>query len=213
MMNYFIIISPLILFSSLMVVFSRSPITSVLYLILVYILTSICFLFLGAEFLSILIIIIYVGAISILFLFVIMMLNLRIVEVYNSLAMKFPVIILISLLFILEIIVYIYYDLYKYSMNHMLNDSLDVKLITYDLIDSYNNLYLLGDLLYNVYSHYLVVIALLLLLAMIGSTTLTLDLNYHYYKSKKNIFFTNTKHQKGRITFWGLKNYKKFFGK
>jgi NADH-quinone oxidoreductase subunit J len=88
---YFFILSFFIILSSLLVVISNNSITSVLYLICVYVLSSLCFLLLGAEFLAILIIIVYIGAISILFLFVIMMLNLRIVEVYNSLINYFSI--------------------------------------------------------------------------------------------------------------------------
>ena len=59
-----------------MIIISKNAITSVLYLICVFLLSALCFLLIGAEFLSVLLIIIYIGAISILFLFVIMMLNL-----------------------------------------------------------------------------------------------------------------------------------------
>jgi NADH:ubiquinone oxidoreductase subunit 6 (subunit J) len=48
----------------------------------VYILVSIYFFLLGAEFLSIVLIIVYVGAVSILFIFVIMMLNVRLLNLY-----------------------------------------------------------------------------------------------------------------------------------
>jgi NADH-quinone oxidoreductase subunit J len=96
---YFLILSPLIIISCLLIITSKNSITSVLYLILVFILNSLCFLLLGAEFLSILIIIIYIGAISILFLFVIMMLNLRIVEVYNTLISYFPIASFLSIFF------------------------------------------------------------------------------------------------------------------
>ena len=104
---YFFIFSILIIISSLCIVISKNSITSVLYLICVFILSALCFLLLGAEFLSILIVIIYIGAISILFLFVIMMLNLRIVEVYNTLVSYFPIGSFLGLFFFFRI--YIYY--------------------------------------------------------------------------------------------------------
>jgi len=93
-----------------MVIVSK-PITAVLYLIGLYISTSILFLILGAEFLSIILIIIYVGAVVILFIFVIMMLNVRIVEVYNTIINYIPIGIFLGFVFFLEIIYLIYRDL------------------------------------------------------------------------------------------------------
>jgi NADH-quinone oxidoreductase subunit J len=59
---------------------------------------------LGAEFLSIILIIIYVGAVAILFIFVIMMLNIRVVEVYNSLINYLPIGVLIAGFYFMGII-------------------------------------------------------------------------------------------------------------
>jgi len=53
--------------------------------------TTVIFILLGAEFLAIAVLIIYVGAISILFLFVVMMLNLRILELYSSFYHHIPI--------------------------------------------------------------------------------------------------------------------------
>lgn len=96
---YFFIFSPLIFISCVMIIISKNSITSVLYLICVFLLTALTTLLLGAELLSVLLIIIYIGAISILFLFVIMMLNLRIVEVYNSIVSYFPIGIFLGIYF------------------------------------------------------------------------------------------------------------------
>lgn len=82
-MNYIYIILFLIILLSFWIIFSKSAVTSVLCLVGVFLLSGICFLLLGAEFLAITLILVYGGAISILFLFIIMMLNLRLVEVYN----------------------------------------------------------------------------------------------------------------------------------
>jgi len=49
------------------------------------------FVILGADFLSILILIVYVGAISILFLFVLMMLNIRLLEIYIDFFRYLPI--------------------------------------------------------------------------------------------------------------------------
>lgn len=60
-----------------MVVFSRNPIHSVLYLILTFFAFAGHYIMLNAQFLAVVHIIVYAGAIMVLFLFVIMLLNLN----------------------------------------------------------------------------------------------------------------------------------------
>ncbi len=73
----FYFLSALATFSALMVVFSRNPVYSVLYLILMFFCLTGHYILLNAQFLAIVNIIVYAGAIMVLFLFVIMFLNLR----------------------------------------------------------------------------------------------------------------------------------------
>lgn len=63
--------------SALMVVFSKNPIHSVLYLVVCFFSIAGHYLLLNAQFLAVVHIIIYAGAIMVLFLFVIMLLNLN----------------------------------------------------------------------------------------------------------------------------------------
>ena len=209
MSTYFLIFFSLIIISSLCIIISKNSITSVLYLICVFILSSLCFLLLGAEFLSIIIVIIYIGAISILFLFVIMMLNLRIVEVYNTLVSYFPVGSFLGLFFFLEFIFMIKNDFNFFSLNYLNNDLLELGCISHNLVWSHSNLYLIGDLLYNSYNYFLIFAGLILLLAMIGSIVLTIDINYHNVKYKKIKAYNTTREIKTRISFWGIKKDKK----
>lgn len=60
-----------------MVVFSKNPIHSVLYLIITFFCIAGHYVLLNAEFLAIVHVIVYAGAIMVLFLYVIMMLNLN----------------------------------------------------------------------------------------------------------------------------------------
>lgn len=73
----FYFLSFLALLSAAMVVFSRNPIHSVLYLILTFFTLSGHYVLLNAQFLAAVNIIVYAGAIMVLFLFVVMFLNLR----------------------------------------------------------------------------------------------------------------------------------------
>lgn len=70
-------LSVLAIFSALMVVVSRNPVYSVLWLILVFFSISGHYILLNAQFLAIVNIIVYAGAIMVLFLFVIMLINLN----------------------------------------------------------------------------------------------------------------------------------------
>lgn len=76
-LNAFYFLSFVAIFSALMVVFSKNPVHSVLYLIITFFCIGGHYLLLNAEFLFIVHIIVYAGAIMVLFLYVIMMLNLN----------------------------------------------------------------------------------------------------------------------------------------
>jgi NADH-quinone oxidoreductase subunit J len=76
-LSLFYFLSFLTILSALMVVFSRSPIHSVLYLILTFFCLSGHYILLNAQFLAAVNIIVYAGAIMVLFLFVIMFLNMK----------------------------------------------------------------------------------------------------------------------------------------
>jgi NADH-quinone oxidoreductase subunit J len=74
----FYFLSFLAVLSALMVVFSRNPIYSVLYLVITFFCVGGHYLLLSAEFLFAVHLIVYAGAIMVLFLYVIMLLNLNI---------------------------------------------------------------------------------------------------------------------------------------
>jgi NADH:ubiquinone oxidoreductase subunit 6 (subunit J) len=63
-----------------MIIVSKNPIHSILYLILVFCNITFVLIILGVEFIAIIFLIVYVGAIAVLFLFVVMMLNIKILE-------------------------------------------------------------------------------------------------------------------------------------
>lgn len=73
----FWLLSVMALFSALMVVTSKNPVYSVLWLIVTFFSISGHYLLLNAQFLAIVNIIVYAGAIMVLFLFVIMLMNIN----------------------------------------------------------------------------------------------------------------------------------------
>ncbi|MDB5012408.1 MAG: NADH-ubiquinone/plastoquinone oxidoreductase chain 6 [Daejeonella sp.] len=75
--SLFYIIAFLSIMFSLLVIFSKNPIHSVLYLIVTFFTFTIHYILLNAQFLAIVNFIVYMGAIMVLFLFVLMLLNLN----------------------------------------------------------------------------------------------------------------------------------------
>src|ERR1700704_270256 len=73
----FWVLSVVALFSALMVISSKNPVYSVLWLIVTFFSISGHYILLNAQFLAIVNIIVYAGAIMVLFLFVIMLMNLN----------------------------------------------------------------------------------------------------------------------------------------
>ena len=73
----FIVLSAVALFSALMVIISKNPVHSVIWLILVFFAISGHYLLMNAQFLAIVNIIVYAGAIMVLFLYVLMLMDLK----------------------------------------------------------------------------------------------------------------------------------------
>ena len=121
----------------------------------------------GIEFLSLLIFMVYIGAIAVLFLFVIMMLNIKIVEISSTYLRYLPVSFFIIVFFLFELAVSMY---------------LKFNIIYYgDYIDwifffDYNgNLSLFGLFFYTFFNHFLIVIAFILFVSMLGSIVLVVN--------------------------------------
>src|ERR1044072_2562743 len=102
----------LILVSGILVITSKNTVQSVLYLILVFLLCSLLFIYLGADFIGLIILIVYIGAIAVLFLFVVMMLNIRLLENTFNFSIYIPVIIFLSLIFIFQVI-YFFFSIFN----------------------------------------------------------------------------------------------------
>ena len=73
----FYVLSSLTVLSSLLMVFSKNPVYSILYLIVTFFCISGHYVLLNAQFLAIVNVIVYAGAIMVLFLFVVMLMNLN----------------------------------------------------------------------------------------------------------------------------------------
>src|SRR5687767_1153813 len=87
-----------------MVVASRNPVHSVLFLILAFFNAAALFVLLGAEFLAMILVIVYVGAVAVLFLFVVMMLDINFVELRQGFLKYLPVGATIGLILFVELV-------------------------------------------------------------------------------------------------------------
>jgi len=189
-MNFYIVI--LILMASIMLNISRSPIRSIIYLIFIFLLSVILLINLGAEFLAVVLFIVYVGAISILFLFVIMMLNIRVVDSYSKIYI--PIGSFIGLFIIYQIIILLYQEGFSIDFYLNLDFTLDLDLDLFNKI--YDNISLIGILLFNYYFPLFLIVSLLLLVSMIGTIILTTDFRLFKYENlnyTKNVVFWSTK--------------------
>jgi NADH-quinone oxidoreductase subunit J len=100
-LNLFYLLSFLGVFFALLVVFSKNPVHSVLYLILTFFTIAGHYILLNAEFLAAVHVIVYAGAIMVLFLYVIMLLNLnQEAEPHKSNILKFAATVSAGLLLI-----------------------------------------------------------------------------------------------------------------
>jgi NADH-quinone oxidoreductase subunit J len=160
----------MIFLAGLLVIFSKNPVQSVLFLVVVFCLSAQLFVLLEVDFLAMVLIIVYVGAIAVLFLFIVMMLNIRVVELGEILNRYFPLAALVGFIIFFEIIFSMYYSIgYTYS-----------SLIYTDWYRSFlnhSNVVSLGLVLYTYFSPFLIISGILLLLAMISSIMLTLDVS------------------------------------
>ena len=163
---FFYFFSVIAIFSSLMVITSRSTVNSVFFLILDFISVGCLFIMVGAEFLGMIILIVYVGAVAVLFLFVVMMLNVSEQKQSWFIGRKsthLPTGLIVSVLIFLELLVVV--GGWKYKDNLMSSSTLSISNIS--------NTHQLGLVMYTDYILYFQIAGIILLLSMIGAILLT----------------------------------------
>jgi NADH-quinone oxidoreductase subunit J len=162
---FFYLFSAVLVGSAVMVIASRNPVHSVLFLILAFVNASGLFILLGAEFLAMILVVVYVGAVAVLFLFVIMMLDVDFAELREGFLEYLPVGLLVGAIFLAELLLV--------AGGWVINPTV-AKTITAPIPGNVSNTEAIGLVLYTTYIHYFQVAALVLLVAMIGAIVLTL---------------------------------------
>ncbi len=164
---FFYLFSAIMIAAALMVVFSRNPVHSVLFLILTFFNAAALFLLTGAEFLALILVVVYVGAVAVLFLFVVMMLDIDFTELRSGVMRYAPVGTLIGVVLSAELIFVLAGNAFEVEP-----ESNPVQPIP-DL-NAVSNTQALGDVLYTDYVHLFQIAGMVLLVAMIGAIVLTL---------------------------------------
>jgi len=169
----------LILIAGLLVITSKNTVQSVLYLILVFLLCSLLFIYLGADFIGLIILIVYIGAIAVLFLFVVMMLNIRLLVNSFNFSIYVPIIIFLSLIFLFQIL-YFFFNMFNI---------IEIESLIYYLNWNFSNniqISSIGVLLFNKLYILFISAAILLFIAMVGAIVLTLDDDYKLLNEKRD---------------------------
>ena len=102
---FFYLFAAVLLGSGLMVIGSRNPVHSVLFLILAFFNAAGLFILLGAEFLAMLLVVVYVGAVAVLFLFIVMMLDVDFVELRSGFLQYLPVGMVVGIVLLAELLI------------------------------------------------------------------------------------------------------------
>ncbi|MDQ0393822.1 NADH-quinone oxidoreductase subunit J [Labrys monachus] len=151
--------------SALMVILSRNPVHSVLYLILAFVNAAGLFMLAGAEFLALILIVVYVGAVAVLFLFVVMMLDVDFTELRQGFLQYMPIGFVVGVIVLIELLMVVIG--WVISPGVVANPAMQID-------PSLTNTQALGGVLYTHYAFFFETAGLVLLVAMIGAIVLTL---------------------------------------
>jgi NADH-quinone oxidoreductase subunit J len=150
--------------SAVMVVTSRNPVHSVLFLILAFVNAAGLFVLLGAEFLAMILIVVYVGAVAVLFLFVVMMLDVDFAELRQGFLSYLPVGALIGGILLAELLLVVGGWVIAPAARQ-----------TAAVAANITNTQAIGLVLYTKYVYFFEAAGMILLVAMVGAIVMTLQ--------------------------------------
>lgn len=162
-----------------LVIISKNPIISVLFLIGLFLSIS-CYLILtGLNFIGLAYLLVYIGAVSILFLFILMLINVRISELLIDSLNSIPLAILLGSFFnffvnnVLPYMVIAFNNLLFYVKTT--TKLANVTSVSWDgYLAETSHIASIGNILYGNYSIWLILTSIILLLAMVGSIIITI---------------------------------------
>ncbi len=152
--------------SAVMVVASRNPVHSVLFLILAFFSAAGIFMIAGAEFLAMILVVVYVGAVAVLFLFVVMMLDIDFAELRAGFIRNFPLGLLLAAVLAVEMLL----GLGAVGQGGIAVGTPDGSATP---AADVSNIQAIGQLLYTKYLFLFEAAGVILLVAMVGAIVLT----------------------------------------
>ena len=190
------IISLFAILSGILVIVSKNPVVSVLFLIGLFASISCYLLMIGLSFLGLSYLIVYIGAVSILFLFILMLINIRISELQSNTSNSIPLAIAISIFFSYPLFQLLPYNItilnnYTNLSNFLLSNTIlssrldkedtilkEIYFVTSkswdgNLIEN-SHITSIGNIMYTNYSIWLIITSYILLLAMVGAIVITI---------------------------------------
>jgi len=191
------LISLFAILCGILVIVSKNPIVSVLFLIGLFANISCYLIMLGLSFIGLSYLIVYIGAVSILFLFILMLINIRISELQSDTSNSIPLALAIAISFNYPIFQLLPYDIAILNNNFNLNNILyyisfnqeikkanvnkfneDIYFVTSKMWDGNlienSHITSIGNIMYTNYNMWLILASLILLLAMIGAIVITI---------------------------------------
>ena len=156
-----------VLASAILVVFSRNPVHSVLWLILAFLSSAGLFVLLGAEFVAMLLIIVYVGAVAVRFLFVVMMLDIDFARLKAGMSRNLPLGGLIGVVLLMQLGL-------LFGAWQEADGAMGLRQAPTPDAAEVHNTRALGQLIYDDYAFLFQAAGLILLVAMVGAIVLTL---------------------------------------
>jgi len=195
---FFYIFATLAVLSGLMVISSKNPVSSVLFLVLVFCNATALLMLLEVEFMALIFLVVYVGAIAVLFLFVVMMLSpkmegakeLNFMTIKTEIFRYLPIGALLGMIFIGVL----FFVVKENSVALISTNQSEIGYQSWiNVMDgtgsSTSNLESLGQILYTYYFYYFLVAGFVLLVAMVGAIVLTLPTrNYEVVGFKRLMF-------------------------
>lgn len=178
----------------ILVLVSKNPIISILFLIGLFLSIASYLLLIGISFIGISYLVVYIGAVSILFLFILMLINIRVSELVHDTRNSLLLGITTSILYISTIYQVIptnfsskseldsslYFDYLNNPFYYERSTSLD-NIVYYATSNEWETSLLenshitsIGTIMYTSYSVWLILTSMILLVAMIGSILITI---------------------------------------
>ena len=169
---FFYLFAAVLVVSALLVIASRNPVHSVLFLILCFFNAAALFVMMGAELLAMLLLIVYVGAVAVLFLFVVMMLDIDLAGVRRGIKQYMIVGGAIGAVVLIELLIVLGGWVISPDAAGNVQAAIPADI---------TNTEALGRVIYTQYVYFFQAAGMILLVAMIGAIVLTL----HHRKNVK----------------------------